>query len=1436
MRLLVLLLTLQLPLLALSHPADLNQDQRITATELANALSLITDPASKNNGLDDPDFAQAWFIWRSGETYLENTQLPQPHNWLPSPPAGNDYLSLTTRACLPLEDVEIIGLSNPNGTLTARFRPLHTQEWLSLDIDTGNNSFSFLAPYVPSPWLPTRDIEIEVSDSSQTWRLGHLRLLPIDRSQINLPAFMESTAAAIANHGQWNPDTTVQNLSTGAATSTFEKLMGYHYAYLKHSAETIRRLKNAPATADTELEILIAEELFALYSGKANLPDPLSPQPVATRNTRSTRNSSDCVTINNWVDLIDFTIHRAKLEAAENDESLAKKAQDKALEKLQEGAEKLGERLASDSKLLAKRAGLAITIPLELHSLLSEWDKKMLPKTFTRLTYDLRDGNSNPLPQPMPTDSPHLSGECGIACFANFKASITSDSFSMAKYLLDNKVPGPDDLKGLAEGNKGKVADALVDYYSSDLGKARQAAIDGTYNQIKGLDYSPPSCTWSDIPVPNDNDDPKVILTSKLGRFALYEGLKHCFEPVTPGRDLIELKIKTTTSLNFGDNNLPNTPPFKQDAVLLSDHPRLSFQPPTYSLDDFDDPPKLTVDISSSYENKDLKWSIYDKEGKKVYQEITNVNSPFRSTESTHDLENYPVPTDHEKYPLLVIAESQAMGCLEANSYPAVSESATIFYRAKVFDLDPTKICRDPGETISITAFPHKPDPDFKVETWEIIRGGGTLTPTGDTTATLTLPDEPEAEITVRATGEDDFVAQGYYTTGPCLKFVQAAETYQLNPSTLAEGMLFPTKTFSFNAGYGDFQPSDLNSPITVNGTTIDGTPLITGLGQLITSFDKEVADSRPDSRTFETSSSGVALALLDFQNPTQPIVERTAAQIGGDYFSDEQLAGDPRDSAWLPHFGKGNGDPVVEIITVSPDIYQIHFEYSLTKDDNTDESGLAITWLSGRGEVIDTFGPTIHPEDDETILYAATVEYPRTEARPDLNFTVSGTIVYPQDTEDPNRTLYSSVTAVYQKVDINHHSTVRIPTVEDDLIICTPLGSAPRSSPFEFYNHCCGGISLRDYELIRGSALQQSIFTAYTNIENLGLALSVIHNYNDDKSLLYCDEQKKKREDHPVPPEDLPKPPDDPDPEPGETPEEIGNYFTNSPADLNGPGNFPPPATPLPSTTTSGGVFTGPTILYPFDRTDFSTFTTELQLGTFTAGGALQSMTLWLDEDTRSALADTLTPVLYGRLSPTGASGLFVQREFNGNNYFEFWERDAANNKFIARTLITLTSGQHVIGLGDFDQDGLLDYAGRDSNANLITWKGTATGPSATATIHLATQGNWIPRAAAVNPDGSTTLLSEDPFTSTYRHQILNSAAAITTDLTPERPDGRSTMSLADFNADGWPDLVFHSSGMQDFLVHFTAANATTTGNQTYSLSNDGSFSLISLPQSLRD
>ncbi|MBK1833766.1 hypothetical protein [Roseibacillus ishigakijimensis] len=1429
----LLLLFFSLSLLSgAPHPADSNQDFRLTRDEVASVYG--------PEGFADAEFAQAWFIWRAGESYEDEATLASPYRWRPLPQGGPAFLSLSERRCLPLTPVKVIGLPANPGPLTARFRPLHTGEWLSLDLTVTGPEVSFFAPYVPSPWLPTREIEIEIASDSTTWRAGQLSLAPIELTGISVPQFLDDTATALASVGDWDADATVTRLAQGHAVDDFELLMGYSYAYLQHTAESFRRLAQAPPTPESELELLVARELLALYLGNSSAGEVTNrSRPLPKRKSNAKASGSDCVPINNWTDLIYYTRLRAKLEAWEDSDSLQKKATEEGLGKLQEGAEKLGDFFSSTADKFAKRAALAITIPLELHGLLSEWDRTMLPKTFTRIDYQLEDGNYAPLSQPMPTDSPYPSGECGTAHFAHLKATITSEGFRLGKYLLDSKVPEPGDLAEAVQGRKGEIAKKVVDYYEEPLGELRQQAIDRSYEQVKDLDYAPGGCTWSGIDIPQTRDDPKIEFSSQTGRFAVNASVANGLDPVGPGPDVIELKMLTTSELEL-TNSLPNTPAFTQLAPLTSGRPRLDFRPPAYSVDDVEDPPRLTVEISQSYENEKLLWKIYDNTGKLHYQELTTASDQSSPTESTHHLDNYLVPTDHEKYPLLCLVESQAQGCLEGSGLPPVQEYATLYYRAKVFDLSPSRICREPGEVITLTATPAKPDPDFEVGSWEIIQGGGTLEPLDETTATFTFPPDPEAEITVRATGKDDFIAQAYFTTGPCLKFVQASTSYAFNPATLAEGELHPTTAFGLAAAYGDFVTGQ-NSLIPLAAETYPGAEIVTGIGQAITHFKKEVTNTDPSTRTFEVESSGIILALVDAGEP-RPLWTIEAAQIGGSYFRDEDFADDPREHVWLPTPGKGEGHPLPQLVTVTPDVYQLHFAEPLTKTSSLDETQLAATWLSAQGTVIATGGPVPDADDPETYYLTATIEYPRTVSQPDVNFTLSGTIHYPDPQNPDSDSFYSSCSVSHQIIEVKSSGTVRFPIAEETLVFCGPTfgETAPSSRPFALYNHCCGGIELQQFEKVRGAARRNFLASAYAaNDPELGRHLTLISNYTDDANILYCEEQRKKREEHPIPPEDLPEPPDpeDPDPEPEDTPEELEDFFTNSPSNLDGPGDFPSPETPLPATTSGAILPEASGVSYPLDSTSLFTFETSLELAHFAANGSFQNSTLWLDQETRQAVADELTLVLYGQVSPGGDRGLFVEREFNGNHYFEFWRRDAVTGKFVARTLLTLLPGQHIIGLGDFDQDGHLDLAGRDQDANLLVWRGQADGFASSAQTLLASQGSWLPRAAAVNPDRTTLLLSESHESSSYRHQVLTPTGAISHDRTAERPQGMSVQSPADFNDDGWPDLLFHLSGFGSFEVHYGAPGGAVSGGLTYSLPDPNTTYLFTtLPQSSRN
>lgn len=76
-------LILALNVFADFHPADTNLDSRITAAELSAAHDLLPNSTTSDESLADTTFAQAWFIWRAGETYTDNSALSTPFRFLP---------------------------------------------------------------------------------------------------------------------------------------------------------------------------------------------------------------------------------------------------------------------------------------------------------------------------------------------------------------------------------------------------------------------------------------------------------------------------------------------------------------------------------------------------------------------------------------------------------------------------------------------------------------------------------------------------------------------------------------------------------------------------------------------------------------------------------------------------------------------------------------------------------------------------------------------------------------------------------------------------------------------------------------------------------------------------------------------------------------------------------------------------------------------------------------------------------------------------------------------------------------------------------------------------------------------------------------------------------------------------------------------------------
>lgn len=521
------------------HPADTNADFVITIEEVGayynEALEALT-PEERNA---DAHWQQAHFIWTSGGGYEERAGLHSPASWLPT---GGSYVSVLPRDALPFDEVTVYGLPQ-SPTVTGRYRPHGSTEWLNLDAieSVASGTYRFDLPYIPSPWMPSRWVEIELVAGGRIFNAGRVHLAEIARIPGGIEAMLEDTQAILGRYVNVAADDVALRVLADEPVGEADRQLAYYSLVAEHLNKGLAEWRRTSPNLDTDLELLIIDELFALNHGSAGAEGLTDIAAVARRGAAeddalaalgiAALKLDKCETIKGWTDLILLTKARCKLEAAEADNSIKKKITSKVADKLIEQAQKLGERLLEDSKQLAKRATLPITLTLEIRDFINAWNMAMLPKMFTDLQFEFRDDDSNPAhpDSALLEDSPYASLECASISFKAF-ASIKSEGFSTAKFLLDSKLPKADDA-----GLPGLI-------FEDQIGKFRKQAIDSIYDEIKDYDLNAEPCEWKEIEIPHTRDDPKFELRSLTDVLVIDTDLPAGFKPGRVGTGTIEVK------------------------------------------------------------------------------------------------------------------------------------------------------------------------------------------------------------------------------------------------------------------------------------------------------------------------------------------------------------------------------------------------------------------------------------------------------------------------------------------------------------------------------------------------------------------------------------------------------------------------------------------------------------------------------------------------------------------------------------------------------------------------------------------------------------------------------------------------------------------------------------------------------------------------------
>ena len=317
-----------------------------------------------------------------------------------------------------------------------------------------------------------------------TYRAGRVWLQEIDRQAYPLTKLFNDLQVRVERYLTEPVDVLVQKVNANESVAPADRQLLYYHLYAEDLKETFKELRRTPHP-DTEIGLIITEELHALeaasIAGQAlsNLADQARAQAdeeaqLAAQGIAA-QTFAKCERIRDWGDLILKTKERLKLELADGDMSLKKQLTDKAVDKLPDLAEKLGKSLVEKGSFLAKRAALPVNLTLQFREFVNEWSKAMLPKTFTNLRFEFRDHRNQPATQLL-EDSPYSNGECPSISIHKTFATIKSEGFSGAKFLLDSKIPKPDDLRLFG-------ADGVAD----KLDGARQKAIDKIHDEIKDL-------------------------------------------------------------------------------------------------------------------------------------------------------------------------------------------------------------------------------------------------------------------------------------------------------------------------------------------------------------------------------------------------------------------------------------------------------------------------------------------------------------------------------------------------------------------------------------------------------------------------------------------------------------------------------------------------------------------------------------------------------------------------------------------------------------------------------------------------------------------------------------------------------------------------------------------------------------------------------------
>lgn len=1418
-----------------AHPADANSDQRITTAEIQSYWANGFGVMSADEKRAEEEWQQAEFLWRNGERYRDEASLADPFGWLPL--AGN-WVSLSNRYARGLEVIELFATVSPS-VLTGEFRIPGSVEWVDLDCRIESDGrLRMMVPYVPSQWLgDSRRITVRFQLDGVSYQGGEILLREIDRSGFNFETFYDQTIKSIdlmAGTQGMRLGTPVYALRQGQPVS--DPLL-HHFATARFAAEfsrdVILTLRDSGSSGAAVFEM--NEELLNLIipeDGKAEMERMAAGRSASGSTSRSIPPSGGkgpkdapslffgCAPINDAIDLALESQERCRLE---NQKSIVDQLKEftgvdeveQAFDKLGEKVSELGEKTAkkfvseadAGSKVTSGLPAFAIKTSYELYQYREAWQKEQLPKFIEKFNYEVADEEIRARGY-LYEDARMGTTECETVTLKVF-AHVRAQGFDTAKYLRDKIPTASDAIPPNVSGIPllGGVITDLVD-------SGQKAALDIAEAGLRD-DLRIEPCRW-----PLDGSAKGIELRPEE-QFRLTTVAGSAIEK-TGSRE--ELPFFRAARVGKGPLRVSLLPGESGNDVCLEPYTGffsfevkpivVKFNPTGYTVDDVDELLTLQVFIEDSYDTDKLEWDFRDKNGSYLGDLLEDngavtLSLPHITTSGSeiHTLTINP-PDDQDLYPLTVEAVSLAEGCLRNASAPDRRGTAKIHYQAKAFEIKPNRKCLSLNSNTVLTAIPADPSNTLDVE-WEIVSGDATIVRTSPTTAVLTAGDTPEAEIEIKAIGNDTFETFAYFSIGPC--FEEISLTTLFPPELISSpqvGMAYDNGKIPSVLSFGKIGglQSMVEVPLLVESSAANYNPGIEqvyGIGAVRATVTKvEAINLAKKLVAVEAGYQGMFFTIFNLNRPgvAEPIYNET---LGGTYFDDYEFEEDETFDSPLV--------PVKMVWTADGFSIDATFEKDVA-NPGTGGGGLSATWTVFNGTKVEEY-----VEDDVATLVARFSVF---ELSPTVQVLVSGTVVTGDETKSYSVQGLTQHRAIY----LVGETRFKAIQEEDQPLLCGGWIGTPDPIGF-ILDDCCGFINLSassEPEYL-GVGRQNVTTTGLTDVDE-GIHSVIGFVFNTDTSLPYCKEVRRLKTKTPNPdPYDEPEDPVDPGPD--DTPEELEGAFKGSP----NPGEdtkFPP--ADAPAILAGGGSSaalgtTGTTFRYPFTNL---LNPVGIQLGTFDrATGARLSTETVVSQDALNYFGGLVRMAGVVRFSATTGSGYLIERNDPDTNerFFDFWELDPVDGLLIARTLATdPTTDFSLYGSGDFDGDGTIDLVG-GSESNLLGGmkirKGSGAGFAAAVPFYANTAGDVLRSAAVVPSTGQSFVAAMDENTSALKIRRLSSAGALVSTHVISGLDGNThgLKAFTDADGDSIPDIVLHNFTLTNFTVIYLNTNGTERARKNF-------------------